>query len=757
MSAITPENLYALLPAIHRIRDDAQGGPLQALLALAAEQGAVVEADIERLLDNWFIETCDEWVVPYIGDLLGVRGLHALPTTAGFSQRARVANTLGYRRRKGTATMLEQLARDTTGWPARAVEFFQILGWNQNYNHIRPDTVRTPDLRRTNELELLNTALDTATHTVDVRRIALDRGRHNLPNVGLFLWRLQSYFIPGGTARPSVSRAGFYTFSPLRGKSGPDFFQDAPLFNRPQTETEITHLAEEINVPGPFRRRPLYDELETRRAILLAGGTPRGVWFGAKPVVEVSQQIVAGGAFVPVPVKNIRICHLGAGAVRPDPNDAAGNAILVGVDPVLGRLAWADTLPLPVAVKVGYAYGFSGDLGGGPYNRRDSVDAALALTAAPTWQVGVARESVPVATGQIHLTLADAIADWHAQSAGTIGIIAIMDSHTYAGDLSIKIPEASQLLIVAADWPAVPKPGGSKQRVLGQLNPVEVRPHLLGNITVNGTAPAASDSPGALALDGLLIEGSLTVGDTPGHLGLLRIAHCTLVPQLTSVPPKAPPIVPLAPSLKVASENSRLSIELIRSVCGQIVLPVTAPALTIEDSIIDAATGIAISADDSEVDVQNSTVLGSTKVRRLDAGNSIFTGLVNAARQQEGCVRFCFVPANSATGRRYRCQPDLALTDAESAAKDAGETFDATKEAAVRARVVPVFTAEDYGHPAYAQLANTCPLELRTGAEDGAEMGAFRFLQQPQREANLRASLDEYLRFGLEAGLIFST
>ena len=34
---------------------------------------------------------------------------------------------------------------------------------------------------------------------------------------------------------------------------------------------------------------------------------------------------------------------------------------------------------------------------------------------------------------------------------------------------------------------------------------------------------------------------------------------------------------------------------------------------------------------------------------------------------------------------------------------------------------------------------------------------AFRVLQQPQREANLRASLDEYLRFGLEAGLIFST
>jgi hypothetical protein len=740
MSALTPEKLYALLPAVHRIRDEAEDGPLKALLALAAEQGVVVEDDIERLLDNWFIETCDEWVVPYIGDLLGVRGLHALPATAAFSQRARVANTLGYRRRKGTATMLEQLARDTTGWPARAVEFFQILGWNQNYNHVRAESVRTPDLRRTNELELLNTAFDTAMHTVDVRRIALDRGRHNLPNVGLFLWRLRSYFIPGGTARPAAA-VGFYTFNPVEK-------QERPLFNRPQTETEVTHLAEEINVPGPLRRRPLYDELEARRATLLAGGLPRGTWFGAQsPVVHVSQQIVAGGAFVPVPAEEIRICHLGPGAIRPDPIDADGNTILVGVDPVLGRLAWADTLPLPVALKVGYAFGFSGDLGGGPYNRRDSVDQALGLAGATMWRVGVSKEFTSVNAGGtdvIFETLADAIAEWNGFAGPAVGIITIMDSHTYKENLSIKIPEGSQLFIVAADWPVVPKPGGGKQRLPGQINPVEVRPHLLGNITVNGTAPAASESPGTLALDGLLIEGKLTVDNSPGHLGLLRVAHCTLVPAQGG--------------LTVTGKNARLTVRLIRSICGPIALPATAPALALEDCIIDdVGAGEAITAVASEVDVQNSTVCGGTKVRRLDAGNSIFTGPVDAARQQEGCVRFCFVPVQSATGRRYRCQPDLALADAERAAKDAGEVFDAAEADAVRARVVPVFTAEDYGHPAYAQLANTCPVELRTGAEDGAEMGAFRFLQQPQREANLRASLDEYLRFGLEAGLIFST
>jgi hypothetical protein len=36
-------------------------------------------------------------------------------------------------------------------------------------------------------------------------------------------------------------------------------------------------------------------------------------------------------------------------------------------------------------------------------------------------------------------------------------------------------------------------------------------------------------------------------------------------------------------------------------------------------------------------------------------------------------------------------------------------------------------------------------------------MGAFNFLQQGHRLKNLRSSLDEYLRFGLEAGVFFVT
>jgi hypothetical protein len=194
--------LYNLLPAVYRIRDSAQGEPLRALMAILENELDALDADIEGLYENWFIETCEEWVAPYIGDLLGVRGLK--PITGGtFSARPFIAHTLGYRRRKGTAAMLEQMSRDITNWPASVVEFFQFLDTTQYLNHLRPQNTSTPDLRRTNALELLGGPFDSVPRTLEVRTIGDNRGKYNVPNIGIFLWRLGSYPLTQATARPA--------------------------------------------------------------------------------------------------------------------------------------------------------------------------------------------------------------------------------------------------------------------------------------------------------------------------------------------------------------------------------------------------------------------------------------------------------------------------------------------------------------------------------------------------------------------------
>ena len=66
-----------------------------------------------------------------------------------------------------------------------------------------------------------------------------------------------------------------------------------------------------------------------------------------------------------------------------------------------------------------------------------------------------------------------------------------------------------------------------------------------------------------------------------------------------------------------------------------------------------------------------------------------------------------------------------------------------------------MFRSQRLGDPGYAQLLLLCAPELLSGADNGAEMGVFNQVQQPQREANLRTALDEYLRFGLEAGIFY--
>ena len=154
-------------------------------------------------------------------------------------------------------------------------------------------------------------------------------------------------------------------------------------------------------------------------------------------------------------------------------------------------------------------------------------------------------------------------------------------------------------------------------------------------------------------------------------------------------------------------------------------------------------------------------MLGTTSVHELDASESIFSDAVVADRRQSGCVRFSYVPPGSQTPRRYRCQPDLGMRRAVDEALKADPSLTQAQQASIKAYVAgwlqPSFSASTYGRPEYCQLRLACPKEIRTGAADGSEMGAYCHTKQPQRESNLRIRLDEYLPFGLEAGVIYVT
>ena len=133
--------------------------------------------------------------------------------------------------------------------------------------------------------------------------------------------------------------------------------------------------------------------------------------------------------------------------------------------------------------------------------------------------------------------------------------------------------------------------------------------------------------------------------------------------------------------------------------------------------------------------VRRTTVFGIVQVHAIElAENSIFTDCVHVARRQLGCMRFCYVPAGCRTPRRFHCQPDLASSPRGERRTDPADVAGgAGARGAARA---PAVHGARYGTPAYASCAASARARSPTGADDGAEMGVFHDLFQPQRLAN---------------------
>lgn len=686
-----PEDfLYQLLPAVHRLRDGGERGePLREYLEVLTDQAAVVDENLRLLYDDLFVETAAPWVLPYLADLLGVRGLPG-QQTYGLTPRAEVANTIGYRRRRGTAAVLEQLARDVTGWSAKVVEYFELLATTQHVNHIRAHSTAVSGARGADGLAWLDTPFErlpdgtTICHTPDVRRISTRRGRYNIPNVGLHVWRQREYGLTRVPAAQVPEDPRRFRVDPLG--------TDSQLVTLPLTEAEISHLAEPVNVPLPISRR-------------MMSRTP-GAYYGS------GLSVVIDG----VPVDDIVVCDLGdveAGGVVPGWAHTPPAPGTVALDPERGRLAFPDDQPQPPLVS--YHYGFTADIGGGEYRRVDSLAVV---------------DGEHVRVSQQHST-----AD-HATIAGGVnalsgpGTVEIADSGRYGdedGDGTLAGIDATgrRLQVAAVDG----------------RRPV---------VRLSDDATITGDDDGELILSGLVIVGGALF---VRGVRVLRLRHCTLVPG-TDLTPDGEPETAGAASLFVTSPN--VDVEIESSIVGGLRVHPDA-RLSAHGSIVDAGPGgIAYASDDDAgagggpLGLSECTVLGKVHARVLDVvSNSIllatvtedddpgrWPGPVLADRRQTGCVRFSYLPPGSRTPRRHRCQP------ADTA--DSG-------------RLRPTFTSQRYGDPGYCQLTTRTPTEITRGADDESEMGAFHDLYQPQREQHLRTRLDEYLRFGLDAGIFFAS
>jgi hypothetical protein len=742
-----PDRLYNLLPALYREADAGKGYALRALLRLIGTQAELLRADIQQLWDNFFIETCQQWAIPYIGDLVANRTLYDIdlaqdaataeerfPDLAGpnlrpistIRTRADVARTIAYRRRKGTTAMLQGLAGDVTGWGAHVVEFFELLTWTQNLNHLRPGSTGCADLRSVSRCARVDGPFDDASHTVDVRAIAQAEGWYNIPNLGFFLWRLESFPLPLVRARAIGGSPWRFTFSPL-GNS-------APLFAHSPRVLQEPGMSPELSVPEPIPPSAFFDDL----AAWNASPAPRpdhSLYYGdysddSDYSITVYEQSAPGAAKVPVDLAQVTCMNLDGWATQTRPPGS-----IIGIDVRRGRLALGQDRAPAAAIYVSYHYGFSAHLGGGPYPDRKK------------WLVpdSAAERIIPV---DATTTLDAALQTW-ATSVPAKTIIQISDNDTHV--------LSAPLTLDSSKWLAI-------QAIPG------CHPHIRptnGVILIQGTTPGST-----LTLGGLLIEGGIEVAQ---DLARLRILHSTLVPgrsieEEAPSPPVGPAIL-IHPTVSSNPANTRLDVEIAFSITGPLRIPETVDGLWLLDSIVDGASGQpaisnAAGTNGPRATIERSTILGPSFFRKFDlCSDTIFTDIITVEQRVDGCLRFSFVPDGSSAPQQYRCQPELEIATQIAVAKRAAQAsgtplppgWDVALAASIRKWLVPSFETGVYGAPDYCQLRLTAPQQVRQGADDGAEMGAFNHLKQTQRETNLRIRLEEYVPFGRAAGIIYVT
>jgi hypothetical protein len=608
--------LWALMPAVYRNADSDdsdQNGPLRELVNRIGAQAAILRRSIDRLWEDQSIEACDDWLIPYIGDLLAT---NLVSTLDARGQRLDVAKTIYYRRRKGTVALLEELASDITGWQVRVLEFFRRLA--RTRHGLDPETgpraVSSKDqerhtlqqaeglvgsrtgtliggfanLRNAYGASRTGSAFDEFYHSADFRKGRDQVGWHNIPRLGFFLWRLNTFTLDATTPVPVVACPGRqFTFDPTG--------RFLPLFavgGRPFGDAWVSPA--EWQLPTPISSGLLALEL----ANLYAAPDPSDL------TAVITNSL---GVFVLDGSGNHNLVP--GDAITADPHVMDTEFY---VDPEQGRLIGRKQDP-GGDVRVTYTYGSSSTIGAGPYDR-------------------LSPEPLPAPDQSVNGG-GNALAAALAGMPGT-GTVTLGDSLTYN---AISALTNIQLVTLRAQ---------TRRRPVIRLSPGSAAWSLRGN-----------SAPSQLVLDGLFISGGDIILE--GSFASVTLTCCTLDPGNAGMTPgtyaRSADARDLAPCrLQILGEVGTLVLD--RCLAGPIwkAGAGTIEHLQVNDSILQSLNQEKVlDLDFGDVKLSRCTLLGPAHVHRLDASECILDDVVQVEDPQYGCVRFTAWTAGSALPRKY--------------------------------------------------------------------------------------------------------
>jgi hypothetical protein len=732
------------LAELQQLQTLAARGPLESLLLVVSEQLNAVAYDLDQLYDDQFIETCAQWAIPYVGDLIGYQSVTGIAPAVD-NPRAEVAETISLRRRKGTILVIEQLARDATGWGAHAKEEFQVLAWTQYMKHTRPRNYYAPDLRHWKPGVYIDTGFDATAHKVDVRRIDSTQwnghGQYNIQNIAVFLWSLQAQSVTQSPLTPmAAGNTQCFRFSALN--------QDLPLFHRaiPQGE-QIAAAATPANVADRLQRRVLCADLGQG-----VGSTYYGQ--GASLALYLNKQLLNPYQICVTDLAGADGAWANLSTTLPQTGPFTNTEYVVLVDPQLGRLALAEKYK-GQQLSATWFYGANTNIGGGEYERNTTA-SPFALTD-PAYVVPFPDTRFPglqdALTYAVNLlALGNAVAvEISGESAPNLAADEAVNAFPFVSAsvmlttaLSVDLPANTTLELRSADETVQTLLLDGALTVTGDAG---------SQFLLNGIVMAAQQTftPPATAPALLNVPLSRTSAATENLLAELTLTNCTLVPgwgfdAAPAAGKPQPAAQPNTPVLQLGTNS--VAFTATNSILGGIRSnPLATVSLT--NCIVDAThpSHTAYAATDDTSGGAALTMNGCTVVGRVHASvlqyvsDCIFwanddrkgTSALVADRRQQGCVRFSFLPFRAVVPAQYECVQQTV------------------------AGVFPAFVTTRYGQPGYLKLMACTGNSIRRGADDGSEMGAYHFVMAPQRESDLQIRLQEYVPVGMEFGIVYQT
>jgi len=366
------------------------------------------------------------------------------------------------------------------------------------------------------KLGWINTPFDSSAHIIDVRHIESKRGYYNVPNIGIFLWRLQPYPVVNA---PAFSLGeGRYTFSQIG--------FDLPLYNYPQSKKNTDQTVTELDVPIKIRRLALRKQLEiynSKRTFAYE----KSFKIIKKVLIDEHINDAIESQILP---EDILVCDLS----RWDHPPPLGK---VAVDPEYGRIMF-DKDEKIVDVHVHYYYGFSGEIGGGFYDRElSNSEEEEEETPNYNLRADFYHYRISKKNQEPFHSLVEAVKKWETEvdHESRDALFEFIDSEVYTDNeddthvsaineyiLKINIPENVTIIITSENL----------HRPVIILNKSLIISGKSGsNIVFDGLMFALSNKSTNSTDDSQTYEKNSTIIKVDkGNLSGLTINHCTLVP-----------------------------------------------------------------------------------------------------------------------------------------------------------------------------------------------------------------------------------